>query len=99
MIRYSCDLCGKDLRSDEDQRFVVKIEAFSARDPAELIEADLEEGHLELVSQLLREEPDAIELPAPTQFFRFDLCCDCHRRFARDPLGKKQPLSLFTSEN
>lgn len=99
MIRYSCDLCGKDLHAQEDPRFVVKIEAYSARDPKELTEADLDEDHLEQVSQLLQDEPEKIDLPAATQFFRFDLCGDCHRRFARDPLGKKQHISLFTSEN
>lgn len=99
MIRYTCDLCGKDLHPQDDERFIIKVEAFAARDPGELTDDDLEDDHLEQVSQILQEEEGYADLPAPTQYFRFDLCGACHCRFARDPLGKKQQFSLFTSEN
>jgi hypothetical protein len=98
MIHFTCDVCGKELRPSDHQRFVVKVEAFAAEDPCELTEDDLSDDNLEEVSQLLQ-EPENLDVPPATQRFRFDLCCDCHRRFLRDPLGKKQALSLFTSKN
>jgi hypothetical protein len=102
MVRFTCDGCGKELRPSEAQRFVVKIEAFAAHDPAELTEADLDEDHLEAVGQLLRdlEESDGtLELPEPTRHFRYDLCPECHQRFVRDPLGRECVQKVSFSEN
>jgi hypothetical protein len=102
MVRYTCDVCGRELPGGEDQHFVVKIEAYAVQDPAELTEADLEADHLEAVGQLLRdveEHGSALDLPEPTRHFRYDLCPECHRRFVRDPLGKDQPAKVSFSEN
>jgi hypothetical protein len=81
---------------------VVKIEAFAARDPREITEADLEADHLEAISEILREmedNPTAVELAEPTKNFRYDLCYNCHQRFVRDPLGRGQLEKLNFSEN
>ena len=32
MIRYSCDLCHRELDSESDLRYVVKMEIFAAMD-------------------------------------------------------------------
>lgn len=97
MMHFSCDICGKDMLPGNDPRFVVKIEAFAAHDPATLSEADLEEDNMQAVSQILRdcEETGEPELPPLHKNFRFDLCPDCHERFVRDPLGKEQVHKLF----
>ena len=103
MLHVTCDLCGKELRPGDDQHFVVKVEVFAAQDPAEITEADLDEDHMEAVSELLREmedgadEPD--ELERPTQHFRYDLCPECRKKFARDPLGKESAQKFDFSEN
>lgn len=102
MIHFTCDLCGKLLQPGDDLRYVVKIEAFAAGDPTELTEEDLEENHLEAVSQLLRDEEEAgkdAEVDEATKNFRFDLCPDCHQRFVRDPLGKENSHKLYFSKN
>ena len=59
-MHITCDHCGKQLRSGQDH-FVVKIEVFAAHDPAEITEADLEEDHMEAVSQLLQEMEETDE--------------------------------------
>ena len=93
MVHVTCDLCGKELRSEEDHRYVVKMEVFAAHDPAEITEADLDEDHMEAVSQLLREmeenmiDPDDLEPPCHN--FRYDLCGDCRNKFLRDPLSRE----------
>jgi hypothetical protein len=102
MMHFSCDLCGKEIRSGDDQRFVIKIEAFAAQDPGQITEADLDEDHMEEVSQLLRDMEDGPEdqdVEEACKNFRFDLCPDCHKRFVRDPLGKEQGQKLFFSKN
>jgi hypothetical protein len=91
MLHITCDLCGKELRPGQDH-FVVKIEVFPHHDPAALTEADLEEDHMEAVSQLLRELDDeeaADALQPARSHFRYDLCPDCRQRYLDNPLNKE----------
>ena len=102
MLHVTCDLCGKELRPGEDHRYVVKIEAYAAHDPAEITEADLDEDHMEAVSQLLRDMEDNLEsaaLAEPYKNFRYDLCPECHKKFLRDPLGRENAQKFDFSEN
>jgi hypothetical protein len=98
MLRFSCDLCGKDLLLGSDARYVVKMEVYAAHDPAEVTEDDLDADHLEEIGQLLSEEcPDAEPSPAFKKL-RYDLCPSCHKRFLADPLGREVQKFDF-SEN
>jgi hypothetical protein len=89
------------MRASEDH-YIVKIEVFAAHDPAEITEEDLEEDHMEAVSQLLREmeaSDDPGELEPAAQHFRYDLCPECRRRYLRDPLSKDSSQKFDFSEN
>ena len=102
MLHFTCDLCGKELRPGDDYRYVVEIEAFAAHDPAELTEADLEDDHMEAVSQLLHDTEESgmeAEVDSPRKNFRYDLCPECHKRFVRDPLGKDAVQKFHFSKN
>jgi hypothetical protein len=90
MLHITCDLCGKELLAGQDH-YVVKIEVFARHDPAQLTEADLEEDHMEAVSQLLRElDEEAAETIEPARHnLRYDLCPECRQRYLRDPLSKE----------
>lgn len=100
MIHYSCDLCAKDL--NDEARFVVKIEAFAAHDPAALTDDDLDDDHMEAISQKIQEMEDAgeeAELTPSSKRFRHDLCSDCYRRFLLDPLGRDHSQKVAFSKN
>ena len=103
MLHVTCDLCGKQIASGDDHRYVVKIEVFAAHDPAEITEADLDEDHMEAVSQLLRDEEDHLvdpDVAAPAyKNLRYDLCPGCHKKFLRDPLGREAAQKFDFSEN
>jgi hypothetical protein len=104
MLHVTCDLCGKELLpGDAHHRYVVKIEVFAAHDPAEITEADLEEDHMEAVSQLLREMEDNLADSEGVQpayhNFRYDLCPECQKKFVRDPLNKETAQKFDFSEN
>ena len=103
MLHFTCDLCGKEMLNQEDSRYVVKIEVFAAHDPREITEADLDEDHMEAVSQLLHEMENNVadpDLEAPSyKKFRYDLCPECQKKFLRDPLNKEQEQKFDFSEN
>ena len=64
MLHFSCDICGKDLDPEGSARYVVKMEAFAATDPAQLTDDDLDTDHVEEMAQLLNEIEDG-ETTAP----------------------------------
>ena len=103
MLHVTCDLCGKEILTGEDHRYVVKMEVFAAHDPAEITEADLDDDHMEAVSEMLREmeelEEEAAEPEPANQHRRYDLCPACVRKFLRDPLGKEAAQKFDFSEN
>ena len=102
MLHITCDLCGKEVQANEDH-YIVKIEVFAAHDPAGLTEADLDEDHVEAVSELLRdleeiEDPDELE-PSSRQL-RYDLCPSCRKKYLEAPLAKEAAANkLHFSEN
>src|SRR5258708_33179135 len=103
MQPFSCDWCGKGMIADEDRRHVVKMEVYAAHDPGELADADLDDDHLESLSELLQQIEDAggddePDLAPPYKKIRIDLCPACHKRFVRDPLNKESAKFDF-SEN
>jgi hypothetical protein len=102
MLHVTCDQCGKELRAGEDH-YVVKIEVFAAHDPSEITEADLDDDHMEAVSQLLREREEeggaGDDLEPATRCFRYDLCPACRQRYVRDPMSKEAAQKFDFSEN
>ena len=101
-MHFSCDLCGKDLSSECDPRYVVKMEIFAAHDPCELTDEDLDDDHMEEMSRLLDENDDdepSAQLPPAARSFRYDLCPACQKRFVGDPLGKETAQKFRFSKN
>jgi hypothetical protein len=102
MVHFTCDLCGKDLTASGDPRYVVKIAAYAGFDPNEITDDDLDDDHMEEISQILQRDEglSAQELDEQVyKGFRFDLCPSCHSRFLKDPLGKELLRSFDFSKN
>lgn len=105
MVHFTCDLCGKDITHVGEPRYVVKIAAYAGFDPNQITDRDLDEDHMEAVSELLRREEiegsgSSDDLDAPSyKGFRYDLCPECHSRFIKDPLHRDQLRLLNFSEN
>jgi hypothetical protein len=103
MLHFSCDICGKDLSPEGAARYVVKMEAFAATDPAQLTDDDLDTDHVEEMAQLLNEiedgEADEPEVLPACKKMRFDLCPMCYRKFVKDPLAREASARLNFSEN
>ena len=93
MIRYSCDMCGQSLVPDEDDRYVVKIEVYSACDSMDAdcedeefindFEDDDDDENDEEIDNIDSDEIESIEYKT----FRYDLCSKCHSKYLQDPLS------------
>jgi len=101
MVHFTCDLCGKDLTTNDERRFVVKIEVYPSFDPTELREDDLDDDPMEAVSQILKRDESlvaGVDDDKP-RGFRFDLCPGCYAKFVKDPLGREVLRTFDFSKN
>jgi hypothetical protein len=102
MIRYSCDLCKRELDSQNDLRYVVKMEIFAAFDPASADGDEDDRDHLEEVQDILERMEDSSNDQIGEDVYqqlRFDLCPDCRRKFIKNPLGRKAAKAFGFSAN
>lgn len=101
MINYNCDMCGKSLVPEEDDRYVVKIEIYAACDSMDVDDEELindleeEEDEDDEIDSLDPDEIDSIEYKT----FRYDLCSKCHSMYLQDPLSIKSIRRGRFSEN
>jgi glutaredoxin len=102
MIHHSCDLCKRLIDTDQDVRYVVKMEVYAALDPA-LDETDDERDGLQEVQDMLQrmEETgtEGVEEDEVYQQLRFDLCPECRKKFLKQPLGRQAVKQFDFSQN
>lgn len=92
MIRYACDLCGRDLDPHNDLRYVVRMEVYAAFDPLPTDEDDDDRDHLQEVQDILERMEDSQSEQIGDDVYqqlRFDLCAECRKRFVKSPLGRE----------
>lgn len=88
MIHYSCDRCRRRLEGDE-LRYVLRIEAQAAMDPS-IQEPEDDRDHLQELQEILERIENDESAGVGEEIYqrrRFDLCPDCYRKFAENPLG------------
>jgi hypothetical protein len=91
MIHYTCDACKRELDPKEDLRYVVRIEIAAAFDPVVDDEED-DRDHLQEIQDLLEHLQDAQSSQLGDDVYqelRFDLCPECRKRYAKNPLARK----------
>jgi hypothetical protein len=101
MIHYSCDGCKRILDSEDDVRYVVKLEVYAAMDATDE-DGDPDRDHLEEIQEILQRVDDAkCEALGDDvyQQLRFDLCPECRRKLLRNPLGLAIDKALHFSKN
>ena len=102
MIRYSCDLCGRNLDTQNDLRYVVRMEVYAALDPMASDGDDDDRDHLQEVQDILERmeatESDQIGEDVYQQL-RFDLCPECRHKFLKSPLGREVAAKLCKFSN
>ncbi len=89
MIRYECDKCGRNMRPNDAQRFIVKMEIFAAAGHLDLdTEAVAHDASAlaNVIESLKKANPDEVE-DQTYRAFRFDVCDACRRILLDRPLG------------
>ncbi len=101
MIHYTCDGCQRPLDPEQDLRYVVRMEVYAAMDPLE-DDLDDDRDHLQEIQDILERMEDADDERIGDDVYqqvRFDLCCECRRKFIRNPLGFSARNQLDFSNN
>ncbi len=102
MIRYTCDMCKRDLDPEEDLRYVVKMEVFAAFNPDACDEDESDRDHLQEIQDILERMDDAEDDQIGDDVYkqlRFDLCPECRRKFMQNPLGRELAKAFGFSSN
>ena len=102
MIQYSCDRCKRVLDSDEDLRYVVRIEIEAKFDGLD-DEPDDDRDHLLELHEVLERLDDTDEDNSVDEEVyrrkRFDMCAECYRKYLKNPLGRELSAPLGFSNN
>ena len=76
---------------------------YAAHDPDEITDDDLDQDHMDALSEMLDESEKAdaaIDDGLPCyKKMNFDLCPECQSASTRDPLGKEAAQKFHFSEN
>ena len=101
MIRYCCDRCKRDILPCEELRFVVKMEIEAQLDVTSEPNLEDDPDHLTEIDSMLDRLEGCEELGEADFYQRrsFDLCPECYRQFAKNPLGKDLHVPLGFSKN
>jgi hypothetical protein len=103
MIHYSCDRCGRPIEPQDELRYIVRIEVEVVMAPidGDVVEDD-DRDHLMELHEILERADDAADPAIGDDVYqrrRYDLCCECHRKFIRNPVGKDSAKQLDFSNN
>jgi hypothetical protein len=102
MIHHTCDRCKREIDSEQELRYVVRLEIEAVMDPLYDDEPQDDRDHLLEIDEIL-ERVEAAESDAVGddiyQKRRYDLCPQCYRRFAANPLGREKKVALGFSHN
>ena len=103
MIHYSCDRCQRLIETDDELRYVVRLEVQAViGDNVFAGEEDEDRDHLLEVHEILERHDDDQDPLISDDIYsrrRFDLCSDCYRAFIRKPLGQEVAKTVDFSQN
>lgn len=101
MIHFTCDCCQRPIDQEQESRYVVRVEVYSAVE-AEGAEGCDERDHLQEIDDLLErmDELDGEDIAGEVyQQVRYDLCSTCREIFLKNPLGRLAMNKLGFSDN
>ena len=101
MIHFTCDCCKRTIDTQNDLRYVVRLEVYASLDSGES-ELDSDRDHLQEIQDILEQLDDTENEQIGDDVYhqtRYDLCSKCRMRFIQNPLGKVTSHELDFSQN
>ena len=102
MIHYSCDRCKRSINTEDELRYVVRLEVHAAMEPLDVEEIDDDRDHLLEIDEILERMDDADSDLIGDDVYqrrRYDLCAECYRQYIRNPIAKDTPAHIGFSSN
>ena len=102
MIHYSCDRCKRPIDTDDELRYVVRLEVHAAMEPLEVDAVEDDRDHLLEVQEILERLEDVDSEALGDELYqrcRYDLCSDCYREFMKNPVGSEARAHFGFSQN
>jgi hypothetical protein len=99
MIHFTCDRCHCEIDTHHDLRYTVRVDIELAVESNKLNLDDAD--HLMLLHEQMEELSDSQpslngSLP---RSLRYDLCANCYRQYAKNPLGREVAMPFGFSQN
>jgi hypothetical protein len=101
MIHFTCDRCKREIDSESELRYVVRLEVQAMLEPSEM-EVEDDRDHLLEIQEILERLDDEEDENIGEDVYqrrRFDLCPKCYRKFMKNPLGREAAPQLNFSKN
>lgn len=100
MMQFTCDMCGRNICTETERRYVVRLEMYPVESDLEIQKMDLDIDPIDLMQQLIESnfEPPKMEFPQ-VENKRYDMCPECYEAYQADPLGKSGRRKIHFSPN
>jgi hypothetical protein len=97
MIHFTCDRCKRVIDPEQELRYIVRMEIEAVMDPLHDLDPADDRDHLLEIDEILERTDVSDAADASPHQRRYDLCPQCYRKYAANPLGReKQPVYGFS---
>jgi len=100
MIHFTCDRCKRVIDSEQELRYIVKMEIEAVMDPIHDDEPQDDRDHLHEIEEILERLDISDDDSIGDDIYhkrRYDLCPTCFRKFSANPLSReKKPVFGFS---
>ena len=93
MIHFSCDRCKRVIDSEQELRYIVRMEIEAVMDPIHDSEPQDDRDHLLEIEEILEQLDGSEDEIAEDETYRqrrYDLCPHCYRKFSANPLSHER---------
>ena len=102
MIHFTCDRCKRVIDSEQELRYIVRMEIEAVMDPAHDDQPQDDRDHLLEIEEILESLDDSDIDSLSDDIYhkrRYDLCPTCFRKFNAKPLSRDRKPALGFSHN
>jgi hypothetical protein len=102
MIHFTCDRCKRVIDSEQELRYIVRMEIEAVMDPIHEDEPQDDRDHLHEIEEILErlDAGDSDEIGVDIYHKRrYDLCPTCFHKFSANPLAREKKSVFGFSHN